>query len=254
MAIATVLLGLITLLVTRKFPHSWSIALKSSAVGLTLHGAYLGGCFYSVSQGMSAGIVALIVCLQPVLVSAMASYFLNEKLTRRSIAGLFLGLAGVAIVITPRLSGSDRLSAAAIATAILALLGGSTGTLLQKKFATDVPMLIGATYQYAATAVVVGAIAFSVEPIFIDWTPAFIFALSWLVIGLSLGAILLLFFLLQSGTAAKVSSLYYLVPAVTALMAYLLFDEKVSLISALGTLIAIIGVRLVTGDKNTPTN
>ena len=254
MAIAALLLGLITLLVTRKFPHSWSIAFKSSAVGLTLHGAYLGGCFYSVSRGMSAGIVALIVCLQPVLVSALASYFLNEKLTRRSIAGLFLGLIGVAIVITPRLSGSDRLSAAAIATAVIALLGASTGTLLQKKFAADIPMLVGATYQYAATAVVVGALAFSIEPIFIEWSPAFIFALSWLVIALSLGAILILFFLLQSGTAAKVSSLYYLVPAVTTLMAYFLFDEKVSLISALGTLIAIIGVRLVTGDKNTPTS
>jgi drug/metabolite transporter (DMT)-like permease len=254
MAIAAVLLALITLLVTRKFPHSWSMALKSSAVGLTLHGAYLGGCFYSVSRGMSAGIVALIVCLQPVIVSALASYFLDEKLTRRSIAGLILGLVGVAIVITPRLSGSDRLSAAAIATAVLALLGGSVGTLLQKKFTSDVPMLVGATYQYAATALVVGALAFSIEPIFIDWTPEFIVALSWLVIGLSLGAILLLFFLLQSGTAAKVSSLYYLVPAVTALMAYLLFDEKVSLISGLGTLIAIIGVRLVMGEKNAPTS
>ncbi len=254
MAIAAVLLALITLLVTRKFPHSWSMALKSSAVGLTLHGAYLGGCFYSVSRGMSAGIVALIVCLQPVMVSALASYFLDEKLTRRSVAGLILGLVGVAIVITPRLSGNDRLSAAAIATAVLALLGGSVGTLLQKKFTSDVPMLVGATYQYAATALVVGALAFSFEPIFIDWTPEFILALSWLVIGLSLGAILLLFFLLQSGTAAKVSSLYYLVPAVTALMAYLLFDEKVSLISGLGTLIALIGVRLVMGEKNAPTS
>jgi drug/metabolite transporter (DMT)-like permease len=168
MAIAAVLLALITLLVTRKFPHSWSMALKSSAVGLTLHGAYLGGCFYSVSRGMSAGVVALIVCLQPVLVSALASYFLDEKLTRRSIAGLILGLVGVAIVITPRLSGNDKLSAAAIATAVLALLGGSVGTLLQKKFTSDVPMLVGATYQYAATALVVGALAFSFEPIFID--------------------------------------------------------------------------------------
>ena len=113
-------------------------------------------------------------------------------------------------------------------------------------------MLAGATYQYAATALVIGAIALTTEPIFIDWTPKFIFALSWLVLALSLGAILLLFYLLQSGTAAEVSSLYYLVPAVTAGMAYVFFNEKVSPISAIGTLIAVIGVWLVTGKKNAP--
>lgn len=250
MIIAAFLLGLITLIVTKKLPTNASLILKSSAVGVTLHGAYLGGCFYSVSRGMSAGLVALIVCLQPVVVSVAASFFLNEKLNGRSVIGLVLGLIGVITVIIPRISGVDKLSAAAIATAVLALLGGSSGTLLQKRFAADIPMLAGATYQYGATAIVIGAIAFITEPIFIDWTPQFVFALSWLVLALSLGAILLLFFLLQSGTAAEVSSLYYLVPAVTALMAYLLFDEKVSMVSAFGTLIAVIGVWLVTGNKS----
>ncbi len=252
MLIAAVLLAGITLLVTGEFARGSKTILKSSAVGVTLHGAYLGGCFYSVSRGMSAGLVALIVCLQPVVVSVAASYFLKEKLSGRSIAGLALGLLGVVTVIAPRISGTDKLSTAAIGTAVIALLGGSIGTLLQKKFAADVPMLAGATYQYAATAVVIGAIALASEPIFIDWTPKFIFALSWLVLALSLGAILLLFFLLQSGSAAEVSSLYYLVPAVTAGMAYLFFDEKISPISAIGTLIAVIGVWLVTGNKKAP--
>jgi drug/metabolite transporter (DMT)-like permease len=250
MIIAAFLLGLITLIVTKRLPTNASLILKSSAVGVTLHGAYLGGCFYSVSRGMSAGLVALIVCLQPVVVSVAASFFLNEKLNGRSVIGLVLGLIGVITVIIPRISGVDKLSTAAIATAVLALLGGSSGTLMQKRFAADIPMLAGATYQYGATAIVIGAIAFITEPIFIDWTPQFVFALSWLVLALSLGAILLLFFLLQSGTAAEVSSLYYLVPAVTALMAYLLFDEKVSMVSAFGTLIAVIGVWLVTGNKS----
>jgi drug/metabolite transporter (DMT)-like permease len=252
MAIASVLLAAITLLVTHELWQSPKTILKSATVGITLHGAYLGGCFYSVSRGMSAGLVALVVCLQPVVVSVGASYFLKEKLTGRSVAGLGLGLIGVATVIAPRISGTDKLSSAAILTAFIALLGGSIGTILQKKFASDVPMLAGATYQYAATAVVVGAIALFGEPIFIDWSPKFIFALSWLVLALSLGAILLLFFLLQSGTAAEVSSLYYLVPAVTAAMAYFFFDEKVSPISAIGTLIAVIGVWLVTGNKKAP--
>lgn len=250
MVIAAILLGLITLFVTKKLPTSVSLILKSSAVGVTLHGAYLGGCFYSVSRGMSAGLVALIVCLQPVVVSIAASYFLNEKLNGRSILGLVLGLIGVITVIFPRISGADKLSGVAIATAVLALIGGSSGTLLQKRFAADIPMLAGATYQYGATAIVIGTLALMTEPVFIDWTPQFIFALSWLVLALSLGAILLLFFLLQYGTAAEVSSLYYLVPAVTAVMAYLLFDEKVSIVSAIGTLIAVIGVWLVTGNKS----
>jgi len=252
MLIAAILLGLITLIVTKRLPTNLSLILKSSAVGVTLHGAYLGGCFYSVSRGMSAGLIALIVCLQPVVVSVAASYFLKERLTIRAVLGLVLGLIGVITVITPRISGVDKLSGAAITTAVVALIGGSTGTLLQKRFAADIPMLAGATYQYGATALVIGGLAFTTEPIFIDWTPQFVFALSWLVIALSLGAILLLFFLLQSGTAAEVSSLYYLVPAVTAAMAYLLFDEKISSISAIGTLVAVAGVWLVTGNKNAP--
>jgi drug/metabolite transporter (DMT)-like permease len=201
---------------------------------------------------MSAGLIALIVCLQPVVVSVAASYFLKERLTIRAVLGLVLGLIGVITVITPRISGVDKLSGAAITPAVVALIGGSTGTLLQKRFAADIPMLAGATYQYGATALVIGGLAFTTEPTFIDWTPQFVFALSWLVIALSLGAILLLFFLLQSGTAAEVSSLYYLVPAVTAAMAYLLFDEKISSISAFGTLVAVAGVWLVTGNKNAP--
>ena len=252
MAIAAVLLAAITLLVTRNLSRDPKTIIKSSAVGITLHGAYLGGCFYSVSRGMSAGLVALIVCLQPIVVSVSASYFLKEKLSGRSVIGLVLGLIGVMTVIIPRISGANKISTAAIVTAVIALLGGSSGTLLQKRFASDVPMLAGATYQYAATALVIGAIALATEPIFIDWTPKFIFALSWLVLALSLGAILLLFYLLQSGTAAEVSSLYYLVPAVTAGMAYVFFNEKVSPISAIGTLIAVIGVWLVTGKKNAP--
>ena len=252
MLIAALLLGIITLLVTKRLPTNMSLILKSGAVGVTLHGAYLGGCFYSVSRGMSAGLVALIVCLQPVVVSVAASYFLKERLTVRSVLGLVLGLIGVITVITPRISGVDKLSGAAITTAVIALIGGSAGTLLQKRFAADIPMLAGATYQYGATALVIAALAFITEPIFIDWTPQFIFALSWLVLALSLGAILILFFLLQSGTAAEVSSLYYLVPAVTAAMAYFLFDEKISSVSAIGTLIAVAGVWLVTGNKNAP--
>ena len=252
MAIAAVLLAAITLLVTRSLARDPKTIIKSSAVGITLHGAYLGGCFYSVSRGMSAGLVALIVCLQPIVVSISASYFLKEKLSGRSVIGLALGLIGVITVIIPRISGANKISTAAIVTAVIALLGGSSGTLLQKRFASDVPMLAGATYQYAATALVIGAIALATEPIFIDWTPKFIFALSWLVLALSLGAILLLFYLLQSGTAAEVSSLYYLVPAVTAGMAYIFFNEKVSPISAIGTLIAVIGVWLVTVKKNAP--
>jgi drug/metabolite transporter (DMT)-like permease len=141
MVIAALLLALITVTVTRDFPHDISSILKSSAIGVTLHGAYLGGCFYSVSKGMSAGIIALIVCLQPVVVSIAASYFLKEKLRARSVLGLALGLIGVITVLIPRISGADRLSNISIATAFIALIGGSSGTLLQKKFASDISKL-----------------------------------------------------------------------------------------------------------------
>jgi drug/metabolite transporter (DMT)-like permease len=256
MAIAALLLFIALAFLRKSQPFTKAIFLPSTLIGLTLHGAYLGGCFFAVSRGLPAGITALIVSLQPVLVSLFAAKYLNEPLSSRAIFGLALGLTGLFVVVLPRINSTEAnsISLIAISACVVGLLGGTSGTILQKKFGGAIPTLAGTSIQYAATALVLLTLALVFEQPEIQWTPKFIGALAWLVIALSFGAILLLFFLLSHGSAAKVSSLYYLVPAVTAVEAYFFFDEQVSPVSILGTLITVIGVWLVVGkQKETPT-
>ena len=249
MAIAALLLFIALAFLRKSQPITKVIILPSTLIGLTLHGAYLGGCFFAVSRGLPAGITALIVSLQPVLVSLFAAKYLDEHLDKRAIAGLVLGLIGLFVVVIPRINmtGSNSISIISITACVVGLLGGTSGTILQKKYGGAIPTLAGTSIQYAATAVLLLTLALIFEKPEIEWTPKFIGALAWLVIALSFGAILLLFFLLSHGSAASVSSLYYLVPAATAIEAYFFFDEHVSLVSVLGTLITVIGVWLVVG-------
>ena len=251
MAIAALLLFIAIAFLRKSQPITKAIFLPSTLIGLTLHGAYLGGCFFAVSRGLPAGITALIVSLQPVLVSIFAAKYLNEPLDKRAIAGLMLGLIGLFVVVIPRINmtGANSISVISIAACIVGLLGGTSGTILQKKYGGAIPTLAGTSIQYAATALVLLTLALIFEQPEIEWTPKFIGALAWLVVALSFGAILLLFFLLSHGSAASVSSLYYLVPAATAVEAYFFFDEHVSLVSVLGTVITVIGVWLVVGKK-----
>ena len=249
MAIAALLLFIAIAFLRKSQPITKAIFFPSTLIGLTLHGAYLGGCFFAVSRGLPAGITALIVSLQPVLVSIFAAKYLNEHLEKRAIAGLMLGLIGLFVVVIPRINmtGANSISVISIAACVVGLLGGTSGTILQKKYGGAIPTLAGTSIQYAATALVLLTLALIFEQPKIEWTPKFIGALAWLVIALSFGAILLLFFLLSHGSAASVSSLYYLVPAATAVEAYFFFDEHVSLVSVLGTVITVIGVWLVVG-------
>ncbi len=255
MAIAALLLFIALSFLRKSQPITRAIILPSSLIGLTLHGAYLGGCFFAVSRGLPAGVTALIVSLQPVLVSLFAARYLGEPLKPRAVSGLLLGLIGLFVVVIPRInvSGSNAISLVSIAACVVGLLGGTSGTILQKKYGGAIPTLAGTSIQYAATALVLLALALTFEEPNISWTPEFIGALTWLVLALSFGAILLLFFLLSHGSAASVSSLYYLVPAVTAIEAYFFFDEHISALSLFGTAITVVGVWLVVGkQKETP--
>ena len=251
MAIASLLLFIAISFLRRSQPLTRSILWPSTLIGLTLHGAYLGGCFFAVSRGMPAGVAALIVSLQPVLVSLFAAKYLNEPLKARAVSGLILGLAGLFVVVIPRINmtGDNAISLVAVAASVIGLLGGTSGTILQKKYGGAIPTLAGTSIQYAATALVLLVLALLFEEPNITWSPEFIGALTWLVLALSFGAILLLFFLLSHGSAASVSSLYYLVPAVTAIIAYFMFDEHISVISLIGTAITVVGVWLVVGKQ-----
>lgn len=251
MTIASLLLFIAIFFLRKSQQITRSIIWPSTLIGLTLHGAYLGGCFFAVSRGMPAGVAALIVSLQPVLVSLFAAKYLNEPLRGRATLGLIVGLIGLFVVVLPRINmtGIDAISFIAIGASVIGLLGGTAGTILQKKFGGVIPTLAGTSIQYSATAVLLMILALLFEEPKIQWTTSFFGALAWLIFALSFGAILLLFFLLRSRSASSVSSLYYLVPAATAIEAYFIFDEYISLLSMLGTLITVIGVWLVVSKQ-----
>jgi drug/metabolite transporter (DMT)-like permease len=251
MAIAACLLFIAISFLRMSQPITRAIIWPSTLIGLTLHGAYLGGCFFAVSRGMPAGIVALIVSLQPVLVSLFAAKYLNEPLRPRAVLGLTLGLVGLFVVVIPRINmtGTNAISLVAVAASVIGLLGGTSGTILQKKYGEAIPTLAGTSIQYATTALVLLFLALLFEEPNITWSAEFIGAMTWLVLALSFGAILLLFFLLSHGSAASVSSLYYLVPAVTAIMAFFMFDEHISVLSLIGTAITVVGVWLVVSKQ-----
>jgi drug/metabolite transporter (DMT)-like permease len=216
---------------------------RSGLIGFFLHACYLGGVFYSLSQGLPAGVAAVVTSLQPVLFSLIAVKVLGEQLRIRQVAGLFIGLVGVVMVLGPSIDA--QIPSAAIIAILVALIGSTTATLLQKKLGADIPLISGTAYQYLFSGCVLGVIALATQETSITWSLRFTAAFVWLVLVLSVGAILLLLWLLNSGSAAKVSSLFYLVPLATALEAFLLFGEKVNTQGFLGIGITALGVWLV---------
>jgi len=216
---------------------------RSGLIGFFLHACYLGGVFYSIAQGLPAGVAAVVTSLQPVLVSVFAVKVLGEQLRLRQVIGLLIGLIGVILVLGPSIDA--QIPAPAIIAILTALIGSTSATLLQKKMGSDIPLLSGTAYQYLFSGCILGIIALATHETTINWTLRFTVAFIWLILVLSVGAILLLLWLLNSGSAAKVSSLFYLVPPATAIEAFFLFGEKVNTQGFLGIGITALGVWLV---------
>lgn len=216
---------------------------RSSIIGFFLHACYLGGVFYSISKGLPAGVAAVVTSIQPVLVSLLAVKVLGEQLKKRQLVGLLLGLIGVVMVLGPSFEQSIPLSG--VIGIFIALGGSTTATLLQKKIGGEVPLIAGTAYQYLASGFVLAAAAFITGGTHIQWSGKFIAAFLWLIAVLSVGAILLLLWLLNTESTASVSSLFYLVPPATALEAFILFGEKVNTQGFLGIGITALGVWLV---------
>jgi drug/metabolite transporter (DMT)-like permease len=216
---------------------------RSSVIGFFLHACYLGGVFYSISKGLPAGVAAVVTSLQPVLVSILAVKVLGEQLRAKQIVGLVLGLIGVVLVLGP--SFEQDIPASGVIGILVALIGSTAATLLQKKIGADIPLISGTAYQYLASGLVLGITAVATGGTRIQWSGQFIVAFVWLIAVLSVGAILLLLWLLNTGSAASVSSLLYLIPPATALEAFFLFGEKVNTQGFLGIGITALGVWLV---------
>lgn len=225
--------------------------IHSLVVGVLVHAAYLGGVFSAISLGMSAGLISLLVGLQPVLTAIVAWLWLQQSLRPAQWLGLLMGLMGVTLVL---LRGQgDGLSlhydTTALFAAVTALLGISLGTLYQKRFCARIPLLTGTFLQYLAAALLLTLLALTLESRQVDWQPPLIFTLAWLVLGLSLAAILLLMLMIRQGEAAKVASYFYLTPPVTAVLAWLLFDETLTGWAVAGIAVTAFGVYLVVMPK-----
>ena len=221
-----------------------SKAISSSVlIGFFLHACYLGGVFFAISKGLPAGVAAVVTSLQPVLVSILAVKVLGERLRTKQLAGLFLGLIGVVLVLGP--SFNADISTAGVIAIFVALIGSTSATLLQKKIGSGIPLVAGTAYQYLGSGAVLLAIAVATGGTSIQWSGKFVLAFMWLIAVLSVGAILLLLWLLNTGSAASVSSLFYLVPPATAVEAFFLFGEKVNTQGFLGIGVTALGVWLV---------
>lgn len=216
----------------------------TAVAGLLLHAGYLGGVFSAIHHGMSAGVVALIVGLQPVLTAILAALWFKDKVTRIQWIGLSLGFIGVALVVSGK-SNLGNADGASYALALVALLSITFGTLYQKRFCPNLNLLSGTAIQFSACALLYLLLAPMLETMQVQWTGQFIFALSWLVIVLSIASIMLLYGLIRRGAATRVTSLFYMVPPATAIMAWLIFDESMTGWALVGMAICGLGVLLV---------
>jgi drug/metabolite transporter (DMT)-like permease len=230
--------------VRARWPATRSELRHIATAGILIQGGYLGGVFCAVHAGMSAGVVALIVGMQPLLTAAGAGPLLGERVLRIQWWGLALGLTGVTLVVWQKMS-LQGMSAGSLSLALLALVSITLGTLYQKRYCPSFDLRTGSVIQFAAALIITLPLAWMLETMTVDWSGEFLFALGWLVLVLSVGATTMLFRLIQRGAATRVTSLFYLTPAITAVMAWLMFDETLGATAVCGMLIAVAGVALV---------
>ncbi len=228
--------------------------LHSMVVGLLVHGAYLGGVFAAINAGMSAGLASLLVGLQPILTALIAWGWMGDRISQKQLLGLLLGIAGVATVLILGKTQQNSLEVTTVSLlfALMALSGITMGTLYQKRFCGKIDLLPGTFFQYLANAFLMTVLSLLFETGVVQWTPPFIAALLWLVFGLSLSAILLLMLMIREGESTKVAAYFYLTPPVTALLAWFLFDERLTAWGMAGVGLTAYGVYLVIRNTSAP--
>jgi drug/metabolite transporter (DMT)-like permease len=227
-------------------------ALNQVLVGMLLHGAYLGGVFFAINEGMPAGVVAIIVGLQPILTTFIGWASLGQSVNKYQLSGLLLGFTGIVLVII----GSNNienigLNSLSIIACIVALSGISIGTIVQKSLGKDLPLLTSSMYQYLGAALVMVVLTFTMEEQHVEYALDLYAAMAWLVLGLSVSAVLLLMYMIREGEVAKVASYFYLVPPVTVVQTWLLFNERMGVLALVGCAFSIYGVYLVVSQKTT---
>jgi drug/metabolite transporter (DMT)-like permease len=244
MVFVVAIMALIALISGARWPNPPQVG-HSLVAGSLVHAALLGGVFVAISQGVPAGISALIPGLQPILTSTIANRFMGERVSRMQWAGLVLGLFGVLLVLHDRTMIAEA-SPLGWAASVVSLFGITLGTLYQKHYCGAIDWRTGNTVQYVGACALfwLGSLAF--ETRVIHWTGELIFAMAWLVFVLSIAAVALMYWLIRRTAATRFASLFYLVPALTALIAYFLFGERLDALSIAGMVVCAVGVALAT--------
>ena len=220
--------------------------IESVLSGVLFHGLYLGGVFYSISIGMPTGIAALIVTLQPVLTNALSGPMLGEKVTMKQWVGVFLGFVGAVLVLG--LDVGSKIPLIGLIATIVALIAITSSTIWQKKLSNNLPLSVRNFYQAVVGCFfhVVIIILFA-EP-YIDFTKTFIIAMSHQIFLVSFGAFTILMYLIKNNSASKTVSIFFLIPATSAFMAWLFLNENLTNLDLIGFLITTIGVYIATRD------
>ncbi len=246
MVLVVLLMGVIAAIWRPKWPDRIG-AMHSAIAGLLVHGFYLGGTAVAIYHSVPAGLSALIPGLQPILMSTLANRWLGERVTPLQWGGLLIGLAGTLLVLHGRSMSGDA-GWGWLATCV-ALISITLGTLYQKRYCSQIDWRAGNLIQFVAAGLLFAIGAWLFETRVIVWNSEFVFGVVWLVVMLSMGSIGLLYWLIRHSAATRVASLFYLVPGVTAIMAYLLFDERLDMLSIVGMVICAAAVLLV--NRNT---
>jgi drug/metabolite transporter (DMT)-like permease len=206
-------------------------------------GTFSIGVFLSISYGVSGALNALIIALQPIVVTFLAQRFLDEKINKRVYLGLIIGFIGVSFVVVSKLDTSFD-SIVGIFCSVIALLGLSFGSLYQKKYCTDMNLYSGGAIQTLSSTILVIPFLFF-EEIHITWNGEFIIALFYMAVGVSIGALSLLYIMIKNGEVSKVSSIFYLVPVSAAIVSYFLLGDKIEFSEIIGIITIIIGIILI---------
>ena len=246
--VGAVLLVPACFLLKASWPATRGQALHILLAGFGVQTLYLIGVYYSIWFGLSTGMTALIVGLQPILTGVLAGLVLAERVTRFTWAGLFLGFCGLALVVLDRVA-SPTDSLIGLGLALFGLAGITVGTVYQKRFCGEFDVRTGVALQNVASGIIMLILASLFESMKIEWTTEFVIAVLWSAVGLSVFAICLYYWMVQRGAAARVTSLIYLSPPTTAIMGWIMFGETLSWYAIFGMLLAMSGVALVVSRK-----